>query len=224
MAELMLINPRKRRRKVKSVRKKRHKKHRMSALQRKYFGKRKQKRSPVVMAKKSRKRRRKYAVSVKRSRRYRRNPSGGKFNVKGFMQHTLMPSAIGAAGAIGIDIVMGFLPIPPQFKSGPMRTVVKIAGAGLFGVIAANFMKRETANQIAAGAITVALYDTFKSSVMQMLPPQIAMQMNEIELDEYPSLDFVNAGMNVDSDLNEYVSGGDGVGMYVGDSPTETDY
>jgi hypothetical protein len=75
----------------------------MTALQRKYFGKRKTKRVATV-AKKSSKRRRRYAVTASKRRKYRRNPGRGlgKFSVQGFAKNTLMPSAIGAAGALAV--------------------------------------------------------------------------------------------------------------------------
>ena len=222
MAELMLINPRKRRRKkTKSVRKNPHKRRTMTALQRKYFGKRKRKsikRNPVV-AKKSHKRRRRYAVSSKKSRRYRRNPARGigKFNVQSFTKNTLMPSAIGAAGALGLDVVMGFLPLPPALKTGPMRTVVKIAGAVGIGMLASTFVKRSTAEQIAAGAITVALYDTLKG-MLQVAMPTLQLGENEDIFTEYPSLAYAGAGQTVDG-MGVYDA--EEMGMYVGDSPFE---
>lgn len=213
MAELMLVNPRRRRRRVKAKRKSPKKRRRMSALQRKFFGKKRTKRNPIVMAKKSRRRRR----SIIAKRRYKRNPSGG-FSTKSFMRNTLMPSAVGAAGALGIDVIMGFLPIPIQFKTGPMRAVVKVIGAASIGYIASNFMKRETANQIAAGAITVAMYDVFKG-FMQQAMPNIPLSENDALIEEYPSLAYAGAGYTVDgmNDINEYVSDDENVGMYVGD-------
>lgn len=214
MAELMLVNPRRRRRRVKAKSKRVKKRRRMSALQKKFFGKKRTKRNPIVMAKKSRRRHRTFIAK----RRYKRNPSGG-FSTKNFMGNTLMPSAIGAAGALGIDVIMGYLPIPVQFKTGPMRAVVKVAGAAAIGFAASKFMKRETANQIAAGAITVAMYDVFKGFLQQAMPT-IPLSENDALIEEYPSLAYAGAGYTVDgmNDINEYVSDEDGsVGMYVGD-------
>jgi hypothetical protein len=219
MAELMLINPRKRRRKSKSkaVRKNPRKRRTMTALQRKYFGNRKHKRNPTV-AKKSSKRRRRYAVTAKKSRRYRRNPSGGRFNMQTFSRNTLMPSAIGAAGALGLDILMGFLPLPPAMKVGPMRTVIKIVGAVGVGMLAGTFVKRSTAEQIAAGAITVALYDTLKGVVQTAMP---TLSLGEADVfSEYPSLAYANAGQVV-GDMGEY---NDNIGMYVGEGSDMGEY
>lgn len=212
MAELMLINPRKRRRKVKKTSAKRRGKRRtMSALQRKYFGKRKPKRNHAV-AKKSRKRSKK--VSSRRYRGYRHNPSRGlgKFSVQGFTKNTLMPSAVGAAGALGLDILIGFLPLPPALKTGPMRSVVRLVGAVGIGIVAGMVVKKETAAQIAAGAVTVTLYDTLKGFVQTAMP---TLQLGETDIfEEYPSLAYAGAGQVVD-DMGMYVGDGDEMGAYV---------
>lgn len=218
MAELMLINPRKRRRKAKktSAKKRRCKRRTMTALQRKYFGKRKHKRVATV-AKKSTKRRRRYSVTASKRRKYCRNPAGGRFNIQSFSRNTLMPSAIGAAGALGLDILIGFLPLPPNLKTGPLRTVVKIAGAVGLGVVAGMLVKKSTAEQIAAGAITVALYDTLKGMV-QVAMPTLQLGENDI-FTEYPSLAYAGAGQTVDG-MGVYDSPEE-MGMYVGDTGME---
>ena len=221
MSELMLINPRKRRKHKakKSAGKKRGKRRTMTALQRKYFGKRKHKRTATV-AKKSHKRRRSITkhLSVRRHRKNSRNPSRGlgKFSVQGFAKNTLMPSAIGAAGALGLDVLIGFLPLPPNLKTGPMRSVVRIAGAVALGIVAGMVVKKETAANIAAGAVTVTLYDVLKGAVQTAMPN---LQLGETDIfTEYPSLAYAGAGETV----GEYVS--DDMGMYVGDSDVTEQY
>lgn len=216
MAELMLINPRKRRRKAKKTSaKKRHGKRRaMTALQRKYFGKRKHKRIATV-AKKSHKRRRSITkhLSVRRHRKYRRNPARGlgKFSVQGFAKHTLMPSAIGAAGALGLDVLIGFLPLPPNLKTGPMRSVVRVVGAIGLGMLAGMVVKKETAANIAAGAVTVTLYDVLKGALQTAMP---TLQLGENDVfTQYPSLAYASAGQVVD-DMGMYVGEGNEMGEY----------
>ena len=229
----MLINPG---RKVKSRKHNPHKKRHLSALQLKYFGNKAQRKGNPVMAKKSNKRRKHNPVhsrkhhskrrahnsvrALKRHRRYRSSPSirGG---MKGFMQHTLMPSAIGAAGALGIDVILGFLPIPIQFKTGPMRAVVKIAGAVGIGMVASNFVKKETANQFVAGAITVTLYDVFKNYLQTALPT-VALSESEHLMQEYPSLAYANPALNVSGNeqMGVYVPEA-GMGVYVGGESDE---
>lgn len=179
------------------------------------------------MAKKSKRSRRRvagYTIGKSRIRRRKLNPGGRAFSMRGFMRNTLMPSTVGAAGALGIDLVLGFLPLPLAMKTGPMKTVIKIAGAAAIGAVAANFVKRDTAQQIAAGAITVALYDLIKGYTLPMLPPAVqqsivSMGENDVLMEEYPSLEYAGAGYTAGGDadpMGEYVADDSdaGVGMY----------
>lgn len=223
MAELMLINPRKRK----------SKKGKMPPGLKRYWATMKRKktakkgkhgrpiyqhmRNPAV-AKKSRKRHRSItkSLSVRRPRKYRRNPTRGigKFSVQSFTKNTLMPSAVGAAGALGLDVLIGFLPLPPALKTGPFRSVVRVVGAIGLGMVAAMVVKKSTAEQIAAGAITVTLYDTLKGVVRQAMP---TLQLGETDIfEEYPSLAYAGAGQTVDG-MGVYDSP-DEMGMYVGDT------
>lgn len=158
---------------------------------------------------------------AKRHRRYRRNPAhrAGRFTVQGFMQHTLMPSVMGAAGALGINMAIGFLPLPPMMKTGPMRTLTTIVGAAAIGAVASNFVKRETAQQAVAGAITISLYNL----LVGYMPANIqAMTVgeNDATIHEYPSIGYAGAGYTVDGNTGAYVDSG--VGLYVGDSPVDS--
>lgn len=235
MSELLLINPG---RSGKAKRKKKRSPAQKAATRRmlaaRKAGQSKRKRNTIrtaPVAKKT-KRKRKYktravarvrrksnpSVRARRSRRYRHNPMRMN-SMTGFTKHTLMPSVVGAAGALGLDVILGFLPIPVQFKTGPMRAIVKIAGAVGVGILASNFMKRETAHQIAAGAITVTLYDVMKGYLQQAMPT-LPLSEADVMFEEYPNLSYAGAGQTVDG-MDQYVSGmssEDGVGMYVGDS------
>jgi hypothetical protein len=88
--------------------------------------------------------------------------------IAGFMTGTLVPSAIGGAGALALDVLMGVLPLPPAFKAGPMAPVVKLAGAIGLGFAAGMVAPRRIANQIAAGAITVTLYGLAKTMLVKV--------------------------------------------------------
>jgi hypothetical protein len=174
-------------------RKKRRRK--MSALQRKYFGKRtgstkKRKRraraETVIVAtsnprrshvKKRHRRHRRRTIKARtnpRRRRFiraRRNPrilSGG---MGGFFSNSLMPAAVGAAGAIGVDMAIGNLTfIPATWKTGTMLSVTRVGlslGVGaLVGMIAGD----EYGEQAAAGGIVVALYALAKNFISTKLP------------------------------------------------------
>lgn len=246
MSELLLINPGRSGRKVKRKRKKPRSAAQKAATRRmlaaRGIGKVKRKRKISIrtapVAKKRRRktkslarvtaharvRRKHNPIRVHRKRRYHRNPMRTG-SMSSFTRHTLMPSVVGAAGALGVDVILGFLPIPVQFKTGPMRAIVKIAGAVGIGMLASKFMKRETAHQIAAGAITVTLYDVMKGYLQQAMPT-LPLSEADVMFEEYPNLSYAGAGQTVDG-MGQYVSSmssEDGVGMYVGDSDSEADF
>lgn len=205
MAELMLINPRKRRRKRK-----------MSAKQMMYFGKKRRRRRPV--AKRRRYRANPVGLSMANPRRrthrkrYRRNPVS--FRPMTFVNQTLMPSAIGAAGALGLDFLMGFIPLPMMLQGPAIRPFVRIAGAVGIGVLAGMITNRRMGEQVGAGALTVVLYDTLKGFAKTSFP---ALNLGDLENQDYPMMEYISPAPQVE-DLSAYV-GTDysPVGEYVSD-------
>jgi hypothetical protein len=181
----MLINPRKRR-----------KRRKMTAKQRQYFGKRRKRSSrsrPAagfsgMVANPKRRRSRRRTLSA--VRKHRRNPI--KFSPMQFVQSTLMPSAIGAGGALGLDLLMGFLPLPVAMKTGPMRPVIKLVGAIGIGMLAGMVTNRRTAEQITAGAVTVIVYDTLKGFVQKAMPNLVLGEA------EYPALEYISPAQTVE--------------------------
>ncbi len=152
------------------------------------------------------------ASEAGRKLRYRRkNPVGG------FFTDTLIPSAVGGAGALTLDVLLGVLPIPAQFKTGPMAPVVKLAGAVGLGFLASKVAPKRVANQIAAGAITVTLYGVAKQMLVKVGGGKIP------GLGEYVGEMYVEP-VAVGEYVGEYISdasGGDmgypNAGMIVGD-------
>jgi hypothetical protein len=228
MSELMLINPGRRiKRRAKrraNPAKKRRGRRRMSALQLKYFGKKSQ-RNPVMAKKRRRSSKRKHArkavaitvranprrrhrrhnpIRAHKRRHYRRNPSG--LNIGSFLKNTLMPSAVGAVGALGVNIVLGYLPIPDTMKTGPIGTLVKIAGAVGVGMIASKVSNRRIGEQVTAGAVTVQLYQLM-SGMLANAAPALAARAGLAGMDEYPSLEYTAPGMGayVDSGMGMYM-------------------
>jgi len=183
MAKMLLVNPRKRKAKRKV--------------------KRKTKRRLVSVAK------RKSSVV----RKYKRNPiRRKKSGIGGMLKDTIMPSAMAAGGAIGLDVVMGYLPIPENLKTGPMRHLVKGAGAIGLGMLAGMFLKPKTAELITTGALTVTLHAAGKEAMTRFAPN---VRMASVD-DDLESLAYVNPGMNVGEYLGEYVEPGS-MGEYLGE-------
>lgn len=103
-------------------------------------------------------------ISVK----YRRNPSGlgGLSQITG----TVKAAAIGASGALGLDILLGLAPLPDNLKTGPMKHLVKGAGAVLVGMAASKVVGKSTATELTQGALTVILHDAMREQVVANFP------------------------------------------------------
>jgi len=176
MPEILLVNPRKRRktRRKKSVAKKRRSAAQKAAT-RKMIAANKRRKNPV-------KRRRTRKTPVKRRASARRTPvrkrrrsgrrrSNPRLTMRS-MQNQLMDAGTGAFGALGLDIIQGYLPIPAQFKVGLVGTGVKALLAIGMGVVASNFqmIRGATANKMVNGALTVVLHDEMKKLTQQFAP------------------------------------------------------
>ena len=214
MAELMLVNPRRKKRRSGGRRRRK-----MSALQRQYFGggrkrRRSHRRSRVaalasapVAARRSHRRRR--VGSARRSRRsFRRMGLGGGrgFSIRG-ITNQLFPAGVGAVGALGVDIAMGYVrPMLPAGMSGPLiDPLIKIGGAIGVGWIAGQVMGRRFGDQATAGALTVVMYDIIKGFVRQAAPGLVS---------EYVGVGYYDDGGD---DQIGWVSPAEQVGEYVGD-------
>lgn len=149
MGQLMLINPRKRR-----ATKKRKIRRNPAA-----------KAAPRVAAKSNPiRRRRRPAVAAYRSirRRARRNPDGR-------LMGQIMNAAVGGAGAVAVDVIQGYLPLPTALRTGYMPYVVK-AGLGFaLGAFGRDILGQNAA-RMGAGAMTVALYGALKQLTAGVLP------------------------------------------------------
>lgn len=175
MAEMLLMNPVKKRRK-----------------KRKTTAKKK----PV-------KRRALSTVTKRRSttRRYRKNPARRKMG--NIINDTIMPSAVAAGGALGLDMMMAYLPIPENLKTGPMQHLVKGAGAIGMGMLAGMFLKPKTAELITTGALTVVIHNAGKDAIQKFAPD---VRLSSVEDDDYDDLSYVSPGMPVGEYLGEYES------------------
>lgn len=184
MAQLMLVNPRKRKAKKAAPKAKRR------AVAKKAH--RKYRRNPIALKSTARKYRRKY----------RRNPIG----MKGFFS-PLMPAAVSAGGALALDIGWGFIAskLPLPLQSGPTGLAAKAVGALALGSLAGMVgVKKDTANQIAVGALTVVLHAAAKGAVAKAMPTLNLGGDDDSEIDglaEYFT-----------GDMGEYLPDNSGVG------------
>lgn len=217
MAEILLVNPRKRRRKGKR---------RMSALQRKYLGKRRRRSSSRASAAPRRRRRRRSTTVARRRRnvylnprrrrsrraltrsvrRRRRNPS--LRGITGSVMPTLKSGFVGATGAIGLDLAWGYTSrfMPAALAGSPLAQYgAKLIGAILVGMIGNKLpFLRGRGRDLANGAATVVLHDAMKAQLQSSFP---ALQLGEY-LTYAPAVGHMRrAGPLLSTGMGEYLSG-----------------
>lgn len=104
-----------------------------------------------------------------KARRFRRNPSGRK--MLGGLGTMLIPAAGVGAGAVGAEILMGYLPIPASWKSGVMRQVTKGAVGLAAGWAISHFLKQKKLGfYVMAGAVVIAVHDGIKELITARTP------------------------------------------------------
>lgn len=101
-------------------------------------------------------------------RSYRRNPIGGAGSLR--ITSLIMPAAGIAAGAIGVELAMGYLPIPANFKTGNIRYLTRgvLSLAGGWGI--AKFGNRKLGEAFALGGLAIAMHDGAKALMIQFMP------------------------------------------------------
>ncbi len=134
MAEVMLVNPAKRRRTKRKTTKRRKNPTRKTVARRS---------APVVQ------------------RRRRRNPTQPRIMTQ------ITNAAVGAGGALAVDLAMANLPIPATFTATPMmRSATQGAVSLTIGMLIANFSRnKQFGRQIAEGGLTVALHGFAKGAI-----------------------------------------------------------
>lgn len=176
---LMILNPKRARR---SRKRRSGGRRKMTAKQLRYFGPRRsrktthrRRRTVLVATANPRRRRRhlrrhRFASNPRRRhhRRFRRNPV--PFNMSGFLNGALVPAAIGAVGAIGVDWVIGTGLIPATFTTGAMLPIVRIAAALLVGAGVGALAGAEYGEFAAAGGMVVTIYGLSKTYLQQNMP------------------------------------------------------
>jgi hypothetical protein len=172
MAELLLINPRKRVRKAKKAKRKTRGRRRnpvsMRAVTRRAA-------TPVARKNPRRRRRRSAVFSM---RRRRRNPSFRMRGIFSGLVPMLQNAAIGAAGAIGVDLAMGQVNrfLPDAVKVVPGRVGAGDAVKAVITVALGKLLSRPTRGMsvtAAQGALTVQAHGIIK----QFLPATITGQL-----------------------------------------------
>lgn len=108
-----------------------------------------------------------------RRTRYKRNPA---MTMRSVMNTAVIPAAQSAGGAIALDFVWGFVPLPDNIKLGPMRHVAKGLGAIVIGRVAGQMLGSKIGNNMAMGALTVTFHQAFRE-MLTNFAPQIASNL-----------------------------------------------
>lgn len=163
MAKILLTNPKgrtRRHKKATSRSKARSRKNRTQAIAGYYPNpsKRRTKRNNHL-AKAVRRRRNPIALTASR---------GSLLNVKK-LEAVGKDAGVGAVGALGVDLMLGYIPLPAMLKTGIPATLTKAAFAVALGYVA-DMAQKGTGVLVADGALTVILHDLLKSTVQTHLP------------------------------------------------------
>jgi len=201
MAEMLLINPRKRGTRKATKRRVVRRRNPVTAMVRR-------KRNPLAAM-----RRRRNPLARMRTRARRRNPIGGAM-MGGYMGQ-IREAVMGGAGALGMDLVYGqinsFLPaalkrVPGSIGAGDaVKAVVTVALGGLL-----NKATRGFSAKAAKASLTIQAYDIMKSFVPSSMtigyasPALIAQGTNRVG----PIRRGMNAYTNGTPLLNAYMSPG----------------
>lgn len=196
--QLMLLNPRKRRKSRKrrspaqlaATRK-------LVALNRRRGG---SKRRRPARRRASPVRRRNPARSYAAPRRRRR--ARGLAGLTG-LTAAFVPAAVGAGGALALDIAWGMLPIPPMLKTGPIiAPAAKLGGAVLIGWGAGQMVNKTFGKQVLVGAVTITVFNIIRTFIANQFPAITLGGWND------ETVGYVQAGQfQPDPLIGEYVSG-----------------
>ena len=135
-----------------------------------------------------------------------------------------MPAALGAGGAIALDVAIGYLPIPATFTTGYAKHALRIAGALGIGFVARKFLRGRGA-AVGQGALTVAMYSLFKDVLIQFAPSVKGLgDYTEVTIDN--TADQIGAYMDPASRLGAYLPDGSRlapgpVGAYMSGAPDD---
>ncbi len=90
--------------------------------------------------------------------------------MRGVVNQVVIPAAQAGAGALALDILWGYVPVPIEWKTGNLRHVVKGGGALVLGMLAQQLLGANVGKNIALGALTVTFHDAMRDMVAQFAP------------------------------------------------------
>lgn len=90
--------------------------------------------------------------------------------MRSVMNNVVMPAFQAGAGALALDVLWGYVPVPLEWKTGNLRHIVKGGGAIVLGMVAQQFLGAQMGRNIALGALTVTFHAAMRDMVAQFAP------------------------------------------------------
>lgn len=131
---------------------------------------RRRRRNPIAAVRTHRRKRRHHARARRRNPRH--SGGMGRFSLRGVTRGVVMPAAIGAGGAIVLDVAYAYATpyLPAMLQTGWAQTLTKLAGALGIGYGAGKVLGRERGRIVTLGAVTVVAYGAIKTLVAGFAP------------------------------------------------------
>lgn len=149
---------------------------------------------------------RSYSKAKPTKKIYKKNPISQNASVKrgkGMFEENIKPAALGAAAALGFDIVWGRMTfIPANLRAGNLKYPVKLLAALGLGVAAEKFLPQKHKHHavtLVRGPLTVIMHDAAKD-FMQTTYPNIALAAYE----EDQMAEIIHEMNGVDDDIGFY--------------------
>lgn len=232
MEQLLVLNPRRRRRRAnprgaggRFISRRRRRRNPIAALAANPRRRRRRRNPIAALAANPRRRRRRhhnpmrmhhrrrrrhnprFSVSVARRRR-RHNP---RFLPMG-LKEALVPAAIGGAGALTLDIALGYIPMPAALNNTFGRLAVKVAGAIGLGFAAGFVTSKHNARMFTAGALTVIAYGAIRDGAKAVLPATVIAKIPGLQGIDTHDLSDLRMGYTNPAPM---LQGYDGMGAYM---------
>lgn len=128
----------------------------------------------------------------RRGRRRAHNP----FKLGG-LGHEVTGALIGAAGAIGTDVAMAYLPLPAQLQTGWMNLLTRAAVALGVGYVAGKVAGPSTGRAVGAGGLIVVAYSGLKQALAPTLGTSIKGLSGLADFGDYSPASYGNAAVGM---------------------------
>lgn len=104
-----------------------------------------------------------------------------------------LPAAGIGLGAVGSEIIMGYLPIPAQWKTGVMRHVTKgVVGVSAGLLLGKVLRQKRLGNYLALGAVVIAVHDAAKELIAARAPGVHMGMYTRVPRSQFGGMGFVN--------------------------------